>query len=78
LVDYFQISGKNGLFCLLINRIILRVLAGTSIKWAVAMKLEMFQLNDFECFIDTGIYNCDPISEGKQEDMGSPCVQCQT
>jgi hypothetical protein len=70
LVDYFQIPGKNGLFCLLINKIILRVLASASMKWAVAMKLDMLQLNNLKCFIDAGIYNCDPISEGKQEDMG--------
>jgi hypothetical protein len=28
------------------------------------MKLEMLQLNDYECFIDVGIYNLDPFPEG--------------
>jgi hypothetical protein len=28
-----------------------------STKWADTTKLEMLQLNDYECFIDAGIYN---------------------
>jgi hypothetical protein len=35
-----------------------------STKWADAMELEMLQLNDYKCFINMGIYNCDPIPEG--------------
>jgi hypothetical protein len=27
------------------------------------MKLEMSQLNDYECFINSGIYNHDPIPD---------------
>jgi hypothetical protein len=28
------------------------------------MQQNMSQLNDYECFTDVGIYNCDPIPEG--------------
>ncbi len=35
-----------------------------NIKWADMTKLEMLQLNDYECFIDAGIYNHDPIPDG--------------
>jgi hypothetical protein len=35
-----------------------------STKWADMMKFEMLQLNDYECFIDAGIYNRDPIPDG--------------
>jgi hypothetical protein len=35
-----------------------------STKWADATKLKMSHLNDYKCFINVGIYNCDPIPEG--------------